>query len=206
IRYLKHQNGAPTCPIYATLDDSLAPKDKGTRKLQSVDWHFDHNQKRTIRSGCHVVLRLHWGDYHFPLAWRLYLRESTVRRLNRRRQYAKLRYRSKLELAREMLQQLIPWLPTTNPVYVLFDCWYTSAKLVKWIRQQGWHVIAAVKSNRKVSGQKLTQWHNDHKGCSYGRVSLELANGRKRTYWVRSFVGRLRGVPGAVRVVMSQRG
>jgi len=171
-----------------------------------VDWHFDHNQKRTIRGGCHVVLRLHWGAYHFPLLWRLYLRESTVRRLNRRRKGPRLRYRSKLELAREMLQQLIPLLPKRNPVYVLFDSWYTSAKLVKWIRQQGWHVIAAVKSNRKVSGQKLTDWHREFKGRSYDRVSLELANGQRRTYWVRSLTGRLRGVPGEVRVLLSQRG
>ena len=206
IRYLREHNGDLDCPLYATLDDSLTPKDKGTRKLQSVDWHFDHNQKRTIRGGCHVVLRLHWGAYHFPLLWRLYLRESTVRRLNRRRKGPRLRYRSKLELAREMLQQLIPLLPKRNPVYVLFDAWYTSAKLVKWIRQQGWHVIAAVKSNRKVSGQKLTDWHREFKGRSYDRVSLELANGQRRTYWVRSLTGRLRGVPGEVRVLLSQRG
>jgi hypothetical protein len=206
IRYLKDHNDDRGCPIYATLDDSLAAKDKGTRKLESVDWHFDHNQKRTIRGGCHVVLRLHWGDYHFPLSWRLYLRESTVRRLNRRRKNPKLRYHSKLELAREMLQQIVSWLPHENPVYVLFDSWYTSAKLVKWIRQQGWHVIAAVKSNRKVSGQKLTQWHHDFKGRSYNRVLLELANKQRRTYWVRSLTGRIHGVPGEVRVLLSQRG
>jgi hypothetical protein len=33
--------------------------------------------------------------------------------------------------------------------------------LVKWIRQQGWHVIAGLKSNRKLSGRKLTDWHQD---------------------------------------------
>ena len=206
IQYLKEHNGDPTTPLYATLDDSLAPKDKGTRHLDSVDWHFDHNQKRTIRGGCHVVLRLHWGALHFPLAWRLYLRESTVRRLNRRRKNAKLRYQSKLALAQQMLQQIVPLLPRTHPVYVLFDAWYTSAKLVKWIRQQGWHVLAAVKSNRNVSGQRLTEWHHEFKGCSYERVSLERANGRRRTYWVRSVWGSLHGVPGSVRVVLSQRG
>jgi hypothetical protein len=97
-------------------------------------------------------------------------------------------------------------LPNTNPVYVLFDSWYTSARLVKWIRQQGWHVIAALKCNRKVSGQKLTDWHHAFKGRSYDRVSLELANKQRRTYYVRSLQGRLRGVPGEVRVLLSQRG
>jgi hypothetical protein len=206
IAYLTGRTSDPACPLYLTLDDSLTPKDKGTCRLESVDWHFDHNQKRTIKAGSHVVLRIHWGAFHFPLSWRLYLRDRTVRKLNRRRKNTKLRYRSKLELAREMLQQVVSLLPKTNPVYVLFDSWYTSAKLVKWIRQQGWHVIAAIKSNRKVSGQKLTAWHRAFKGCSYGRVSLELANKQRRTYWVRQLTGRLRGVPGSVRVLFSQKG
>ena len=50
-----------TAPIYLTLDDSLTIKDKATRKLQSVDWHFDHNRNRTVKSGNHVVLGIHWG-------------------------------------------------------------------------------------------------------------------------------------------------
>jgi hypothetical protein len=206
LRYLQQHNSDPGCPIYLTIDDSLTAKDKGTCRLESVDWHFDHNQKRTIKAGSHVVLRIHWGPFHFPLLWRLYLRESTVRRLNRRRKNNKLRYQSKLELAREMLQQVVSLLPKTNPVYVLFDSWYTSAKLVQWIRQQNWHVIAAIKSNRKFSGRKLTDWHHDLKGHSYDRVSLELANKQKRTYCVRQLVGRLRGVTGCVRVLLSQKG
>jgi hypothetical protein len=208
-QYLRQRPQLRGLPLYFTLDDSLTPKDKGTSRLQGVDWHFDHNQKRTIKGGCHVVLGLHGGDFHFPLSWRFYLRQSSVRRLNkdkRRRHKPRLRYRSKLQLAQEMLQQVIPWLPEAHPVYVLFDSWYTSAKLVKWIRQQGWHVIGAVKSNRKVSGQKLTEHHRALKGRSYDRVSLELANKRRRTYWTRTLTGRLRGVAGEVRVVISQRG
>src|SRR4029079_9321813 len=49
IRYLRARNPDARTPIYLTGDDSLAPKDKGTHKLQSVDSHFDHNQRRTIR-------------------------------------------------------------------------------------------------------------------------------------------------------------
>jgi hypothetical protein len=205
--YLHARNhGLTDAPLYLSVDDSLALKDKGTRKLQGVDWHFDHNQHRAVQGSNHVALRIHWGAYHFPLSWRLYLRQSTVRRLNRQRKQNKLRYRSKLELTQQMLQQVRSLLPPENPVYVLFDSWYTSAKLVKWIRQQGWHVIAAVKSNRKVSGKKLTDWHKDLKGYSYGRVSLEQANGMRRTYCVRSVWGSLRGVPGRVRVHLSQKG
>jgi len=187
----------PVPPVYFSIDDSLVPKDKATTKLESIDWLFDHNLKKTIRAGNHVVLRIHWGDFSFPLLWRLYLRETTVRRLNRRRKkHNKLRYRSKLELAQEMLQQVLPKLQQIfnslskkPPVYVLFDSWYTSAKLVKWIRQQCWHVIAGIKSNRKLSHSKLTDWHRQFKGRPYERVSLGLANGKVRPYWVRTANG-----------------
>jgi hypothetical protein len=206
LAYLQRHCSDPACPIYLTLDDSLAPKDKGTCQLESVDWHFDHNRQRAIKASNHVVLRIHWGAFHFPLSWRLYLRASTVRKRNRRRKQARLHYRSKLALARELLEQVVPLLPKSHPVYVLFDSWYTSAKLVSWIRRQGWHVIAALKSNRKVSGWKLTAWQHAFQGRSYKRVSLELATRQRRTYLVRELQGYLRGVPGEVRVLFSQRG
>ncbi len=206
LRYLAARIADPTLPIYLTIDDSLAVKDKGTRKLQSVDWHFDHNRKQVVKGGNHVVLRIHWGDYHFPLLWRLYMRQSTVRRINRRRKNNRLHYYSKLELTRQMLQHIISSLPAATPVFVLFDSWYTSAKLVSWIRRQGWHVIAGLKSNRKLSGRKMTAWHNELKGRPYCKVRLGLANGQQRTYWVRSIQGHLHGVPGEVRVLLSQTG
>jgi hypothetical protein len=206
LAYLKGHVPDTSLPIFLTIDDSLAQKDKGTTKLQSVDWLFDHNRHQTVRAGNHVVLRIHWGDFHFPLSWRLYLRESTVRRLNKdRSKNNKLRYHSKLELTQQMLQEVLPLLPKGCSVYVLFDSWYTSAKLVSWARQQGWHVIAGVKSNRNVSGRKLTRWHTELKGRPYEKVSLGLANGQKRAYWVRSIKGRIKGVPGEVRVLISQK-
>lgn len=171
-----------------------------------MDGHFDHNRKQVVKGGNHVVVGLHWGDYHYPLLWRLYLRQSTVRRRNRHRKDHRLRYYSKLELAQQMLQYLVGQLPPGQAVYVLFDSWYTSAQLVKWLRQQGWHVIAGLKSNRKVSGHKMTDWHKELKGQRYCQVRLRLANGYQRTYWVRSVTGRLRGVPGEVRVRLSQTG
>ena len=140
-----------------------------------------------------------------------------MRRRNRRRQHKpKLSYVSKPKLAEQLLEQVRPYLPEGVTVYVLFDSWYTSAKLVRWIRDRGWHVIAGVKSNRTVSCketdsskarcQKVSNWHNDFKGRPYERVRVGLANGMTRTYCVRALSGRLRGVPGDVRLLISQKG
>jgi len=196
----------PNAPIYLTIDDSLTIKDPATHKLQSVAWHFDHNRHRPMNGGVHVVVGIHWGDFHFPLLWRLYLREQTVRRLRRQDPECQLKYKSKLTLADEMLEQISLPLPKGPQVYVLFDSWYTSAKLVRAIRRRGWHVIAGLKSNRNVNGQKLTTWHKTFKGQRYQQVRLSLAHGRHRTYWVRDFQGRLRDVPGETRIIISQTG
>jgi hypothetical protein len=214
--YLKTQLGPSPLPIFLSLDDSLANKDKGTHKLDAVDWHFDHKCKRPVKASNHVSLSIAWGTYYFPLLERLYLRQATVRKRNRRRTGKhKLRYVSKLELARQMLAQVSSLLPKDVPVYVMFDSWYTSAKLVRWIRQQGWHVIAGIKSNRTLRAalgkqrphsQPVSAWHRDLKGRRYDQVRLRLANGKQRTYWVRSLDGRLRGVPGDVRLLISQKG
>jgi DDE superfamily endonuclease len=205
-QYLKTHNGTCKQPIFLSLDDSLANKDKGTRRLEAVDWFFDHKCRRMVKASNHVSLSISWGTFYFPLLERLYLRQTTVRKLNRQRSgKPKLRYVSKLELARQLLAQISSLLPKGVPVYVLFDSWYTSAKLLRWIRQQGWHVIAGIKSNRKLSGQTVAARHRDLKGRPYDRVRLGLANGLHRTYWVRSVQGRLRGVSADVRILISQK-
>jgi hypothetical protein len=215
LQYLKTQLGVSKLPIFLNIDDSLANKDKGTHKLEAVDWFFDHKCKRTVKASNHVSLSIAWGTSYFPLLERLYLRQATVRKRNRHRTGPrKLRYVSKLELARQMLAQVLSLLPTDVPVYVLFDSWYTSAKLIRWIRQRGWHVIAGIKSNRKLraalaeqppQSQPVSTWHRDLKRRRYDQVRLRLANGKTRTYWVRSLDGRLRGVPGDVRLLISQK-
>ncbi len=62
------------------------------------------------------------GPFSFTVNWPLYLREKTVRRLNRSRPREKrLRFRSKPHLAQAMLQEIKPLLPQGYRVYVLFS-------------------------------------------------------------------------------------
>ncbi len=56
-----------------------------------------------------------------------------------------------------MLVELQALLPKGHPVYVLFDSWYASAKLIKFCRQLGWHVICALKFNRRIDKKRIDQ-------------------------------------------------
>jgi len=197
--------------IWASLDDSTTRKDKDTHALEAVDWIFDHSasgkgQTTYCKGAVHVTLRVQIGSYSYTFAWRLYLREKTVRRLNRRRPKGKrLRFKSKYRLAREMLEKLGALLPEGYTVYVLFDRWYASGKLIKFIRRQGWHVICALKRNRTLNGIRVDQWDQRLRHKRYTRIRVPAADGTPRTYLVRTVQGRLSDVPFDVCVLISRR-
>ena len=201
-----------TWTLYVSLDDSLGAKDKGTRHLEAVEYHHDHTKSQSKKKPyytngtVHVEVRLELGRRSYVYDWRLYLREKTVRRLNRERVPAqRLRFRKKTTLAREMLGELQQLLPPGFQVYVLFDSWYAANRLLTFCRRQGWQVVCAIKSNRKLNDQKLSQWPQALRHQRYQRVQLTATDQRQRTYLVRTLQGKLTKLPFEVCVLISQR-
>ena len=191
--------------VFVTFDDCTAPKDKQTHALQAVDWTFDHSQHKNCKGTVHVACRLHVGQRSYPFSWRLYLRAKTVRRLNEQRgKGQRLAFRSKLDLAQEMLEQLKPYLPPGAAAYVLFDRWYASAALMQFIRRQGWYTICALKSNRRLGGIRLRDHDKRLRHTRHARVSV-AATDQARTYHAREVTGRIKRVGGRVRVIISRR-
>jgi len=197
--------------VWVSIDDSLTAKDKGTTCLQAVDWHHDHTQsvgkKQVYTNGTqHVEVRIQLGNQAYVYDWGLYLREKTVRRLNRQRNKGqRLSFRSKYRIVRAILADLKKRLPARFPVYVLFDSWYASNKLLQFCRRQGWHIICAIKSNRTLDGVKLWQWNQRLKHQPYIRVLPTATDQRKRPYLVRARQGKLKNVPFEVCVLISKR-
>lgn len=197
--------------LYVNLDDSLGKKDKRTSRLEPVDWFHDHNestprQPRYDKAFCYLECTLHAGDLTATADLRLYLRDKTVRRLNRQRPpERRLHFRSKFRLAREILEALQPLLPKGWTIYVQFDSWYASERLLKYIHRQGWHAVCGLKSNRKFSGQRLDQFSTTLQHKRYTPVRVTAADGDTTTYYVRDAVGRLSKVPFEVRVLFSKR-
>jgi hypothetical protein len=137
---------------------------------------------------------------------RLYLRAKTVRRLNRKRpKEQRLSFRSKYRIARQILVELAPLLPKGWKVYVQFDSWYASRRLIKFVRRQRWHVTCGLKSNRKLDGKRLDSHAQALRHRWYTRVRVTTADGDDQTYYVRRLDGRLAEVPYDVRVYFSKR-
>lgn len=202
--------GAPHV-IYVNLDDSLAAKHKDTRHLEGVDWHHDHveSTKRRPRyknALCYLACTVAVGTIVVTFDLRLYLRACTVRRLNRRRSPAdRLHFVSKFRLARRMLVALAPLLPPGWEVYVQFDSWYASARLLNYIHRQGWYSVCGLKSNRNLNGQRLDQHTDALRHQRYASVGVTAADGTTTTYLVRVLTGRLADVAFDVRVFASRR-
>jgi hypothetical protein len=202
--------------LWVSIDDSTHSKDKGTKALEAVDWVYDprsgnrsdpaksrgKKKGKVCKGTTEVSLHVQMGELSYRFAFRLYLRESTIRRLNRKRApEQRLKFKTKYRLARAMLEELRALLPKGIKVYVLFDKWSTSAKLLKYCRRQNWHVMAAIKSNRKLNGQRLDlYWNPSLRHKRYIKVNVA-----DRTYWVRTLTGKLTDLPFEVCVVISKR-
>jgi len=86
----------------------------------------------------------------------LYLRQRTVRRLDRKRpKEQRIPFRSKYRIARQMLVALRSLSPRGWQVYVQFDSWYASKRLIKYVRRQRWHVTCGLECNRKFDDKRI---------------------------------------------------
>lgn len=200
-------------PLLVSIDDSLGEKDKATRHLQAVDYHHNHSEgsgkkPRYANGFVYVEVHLQLGPLGFTFDTRLYLREKTVRKLNRQRDADhRLHYHSKYALAHAMLVELFALLPKEYPIYVLFDSWYASAKLIKFCRRKGWHVICAIKSNRRIDKKRIDHHDLALKHKHYQRVTLEAVDPHRKApcYYVRSVQGHLEEISGMVCAMISRR-
>jgi len=197
--------------LYLNIDDSLGAKDQATHHLEPVDWFHDHSestQRRPVfkNAFCYLITTLRVGKIVVTVDVHLYLRAKTVRRLNRQRQSGRrIPFRNKNSLAHSILEALCPLLPTGWLVYVQFDSWYASEKLIKYVRRQGWHVTCGLKHNRKLNGKRIDQIASALRHKRYTQVRVTAADGNQTTYFVRQTTGRLEKLPFIVRVFFSKR-
>lgn len=199
-------------PIVISIDDSLGKKHKDTRHLEAVDHQYNHGEstrKKAVYSNGYVYVEAHIqiGPLGFSFDTQLYLREKTIRKLNRKRGEGKrLRFRSKYRIARAMLVEIAKLLPKGHAVYVTFDSWYASAKLIKFCRRQGWHVVCALRSNRLINGIGLKKNDLAMKHRRYIRVRMSAVDKTQPpSYCVRTIRGHLQDVRDQVCVIISRR-
>ena len=144
------RKGEPV-PVFLAIDDTLV--EKTGKKMEGVDYHYDHGTHRNVLGHVWVSGHLVVMGQSYPVSWRLYRRQGTCEEMG-------TPFFSKPELAEAILRAFQP-LPGTQ-TYVLTDSWYPSQELLNLCEERGFHLVSAVKSNRKfkVAGHDLQvqQW------------------------------------------------
>jgi SRSO17 transposase len=131
------QHGRPV-PVFLAIDDSLV--EKTGQRMEAVDYHYSHSTGKTVLGHVWVTGQLIVLGQSYPVSWKLYRRQATCEVMG-------VPFVSKPELAQAIIQAFEP-LPGTR-TYVLTDSWYPSQDMLEACQKRGFHLISAVKSNRK---------------------------------------------------------
>jgi SRSO17 transposase len=131
--------GDNVVPVFLAIDDSLV--EKSGKCIEGTDYHYSHSAGRTVWGHVWVTAQLVVLGQSYPISWRLYRRRTTCEELD-------VPFASKPELARAIVDAFQP-LPGTQ-TYVLTDSWYPSQQLLETCQERGFHLISAVKSDRKL--------------------------------------------------------
>ena len=172
------RHGKPV-PVFLIIDDSVV--EKTGKKMEGVDYHYAHSAGGTVLGHVWVTGHLVVLGQSYPLCWKLYRRQGDC-------EAAGVPFASKPELAQAIIQSFAPLFDTQ--VYVLTDSWYPSQEMLNVCQAKGFHLISAVKSNRKfktTDGQRqVQQWQQ-----SLPEEAFDLVTVHATGYQIWSATGRL---------------
>jgi SRSO17 transposase len=171
--------GGQPVPVFLAIDDSLV--EKSGKCMEGADYHYSHSAGRLLWGHVWVTAQLVVLGQSYPVRWRLYRRQATCQELS-------IPFASKPELAQAIVRDFQP-LPGTQ-TYVLTDSWYPSQQLLETCRERGFHLISAVKSDRKLRvadhNLQAKQWAQTLPKRAFDFVTVNTAG-----YKLWSTVGRL---------------
>ena len=152
---------------YLVIDDTIMekPYSKASKEIgKHLRWVFSHKDNKCVKGIQVVYLLLVSDNLRIPLAFKVYDKTKT-----------------KIELALELLSYAKNKL-NLKKMKVLFDSWYPSKRILKRIKDYGWHFICRIKRNRKVSGTQVKKMgcnpYWEKKGVING-IKIRLVRNRK---------------------------
>ena len=128
------------------LDDTPCPRDG--KHIEGIGYH--HTIHGPIRGLCAVTAILKTGPQ--CLAW-------AIRGYRSKKSCPAELFKSKVELAREILEESFHFFP--QGLKVVMDIWYGCASVLNPIQEAGWTFLCALKSNRFLiaDGKKFSARH-----------------------------------------------
>lgn len=182
--------------IFLLLDDTSCKKESTTRRMEGLDFHYSHENGKSVWSHCIVTMQVVQGGQSFAWDYRPYFRETYCKE-------HRLTFKSKNELALEMIEAFPA--DEADRVYVLADSWYTSRDLLDACNARGFHVIAAVKSNRTICPAGIRTSISGFAANYIDNADLRSVTVENKRYRVYAYEGPLADTEN-VRVLLSWEG
>ena len=150
---------------YLILDDTPIEKPHA-QSLEGLQYVYSSTLGKTVRGFCTVTLLWTDGNLRIPIGIRLWRKDKT-----------------KIELAIELISYARNQLKL-KPLFILFDSWYSSKKLLKRIINYRWYFISCVRRNRNFDKQNIKKvaWRRNWKGIGFltGNIKVfAIKNGCK---------------------------
>jgi putative transposase len=137
---------------YFILDDTILEKPY-SQVNSFIRFVFSHKENKTVKGIQVVVLLLVIGFIRIPLGFRIYDKKKT-----------------KIQLALNLFSEARNKYGFRR-IVVLFDSWYCAGKILKRIKDYGWHYVCRIKRNRKIQGIPVKYYFQSPYGIKEGKLS-----------------------------------
>lgn len=161
---------------YLIIDETDVDKSFG-KKIPCLGWIFSHRKNKYI-FGLHIVV-VCWTNQQvtIPLAWKIYKKDSGI---------------TKIDLAMELICYCLFRL-RIQPKAWLFDSFYASEKLLKYLIKHNQYFYSQLPKNRKLNEITLSQTNNgrpywQETGVIRGGIMVQVVKNRRK-YYVTNEIG-----------------
>lgn len=182
--FLEH-NIKPKSAGFLVIDDTVNHKESA-KKMQGLQYNYSHIEGKSIWSHCVVTSNFVSNDKSFPLQFQPYYTKENCEALGKK-------FISKVDIATEFINSFKS--PSNcDSIYCLVDSWYTNNNLLESCLSKGYHLIGALKSNRKISPLGISlQLSEFNKYIDPKTLDLVTVNGKD--YRVYIYEGRVSNFP-----------
>ncbi|WP_294184466.1 IS701 family transposase [uncultured Clostridium sp.] len=187
LNFFLENNIAPESVGFLVIDDTVNSKESAKR-MQGLSYNYSHTESKNVWSHCVVTSNFVTADKSIPLEYQPYYKEEFCNRV-------KKDFKSKVDIAKDFI---ISFKSPSNckKVYCLMDSWYTSNNLIETALLKGYHLIGAIKSNRKISPLGISLQLSEFEKY-IDPNTLDLVTVKGKNYKIYTYEGNVAKFPNA---------
>jgi hypothetical protein len=176
------------------LDDTII--EKWGRSIEAVGYFYDSSQKKNV-FGHNIVSTFYSnGECNIPMNFEFYIKKEMINELD-------IWFKTKIQLGIELIEKA---LIRIQPEAVVFDAWYFSKELIRYLNARHLTWVTMAKSNRLIFvGNQWCQLSEFWKAVprdKFSRIDMEIDEKKFKWYYETTVTMKNAGV---VKIVMLKK-